>query len=76
MARGSSRRRTMKNPVYVSEVRIERMGGALRRAFLPALEEPVHFGVHSAIADHYGVPAEGREEHATTLDYVVAAAAG
>lgn len=63
-------------PVYVSEVRIERVGGALRRAFLPAREEPVLFGVHSAIAEHYGVPLEGLEAHPTTLDYVVASAAG
>jgi hypothetical protein len=36
----------------------------------------VLFGVHGAIAKHYGVSMEGREAHAATLDYVVAAAAG
>lgn len=64
-----------KEPVYVSAVKIERVGGPLRRAYLPAREEPVLFGVHSAIAEHYGVP-EGIEPHPTTLDYLVAAAAG
>lgn len=65
----------MSDPVYVSEVRIERVAGPLRRAFLPAREEPVLFGVHSAIAEHYGLAPDG-EAHPTTLDYLVAAAAG
>ena len=34
------------------------------------------FGVHGAMAKHYGSTMEGREAHAPTLDYVVAAAAG
>ena len=63
-------------PAYVSRVRIERLGGPERRAHLPAEEEPVAFGVHSEVAEHYGVRAEDFPPHATTLDYVVAAAAG
>lgn len=63
-------------PIYVSEVKIERVAGPLRRAHLPAAKEPVLFGVHSAIAEHYGVSPESLEAHPTTLDYVVAAAAG
>jgi hypothetical protein len=62
--------------VYRSRVRIERVKGPLRRAYLPVLAEPVRFGVHSAIAEHYGVSAEAHEPHDTTLDYLVAAAAG
>jgi hypothetical protein len=61
---------------YRSRVRIERVLGPLRRAYLPAEPEPVLFGVHDEIADHYGVARAGEAEHATTLDYVVAAAAG
>jgi hypothetical protein len=61
--------------VYRSEVRIERVKGSLRRAFLPAEKEPILFGVHGAVAEHYHAP-PGYEPHATTLDYVVAAAAG
>lgn len=61
---------------YVSRVRIERVRGPLRRAFVPGEEEPVFFGVHDEVADHYGVPRGGEVERATTLDYVVAAAAG
>ena len=55
---------------------LERVRGPYRLAELPAEDEPVAFGVHDAIADHYGVPRGGEAEHATTLDYIVAAAAG
>ena len=60
---------------YVSRVRIERVKGSLRKAYLPAEPEPVLFGVHDEVAEHYKA-APGYEPHATTLDYVVAAAAG
>ncbi len=63
-------------PAYVSKVRIERVQGPLRRAFLPAEEDPVLFGVHSEIAAHYGLAHDHPGRHAATLDYVVAAAAG
>jgi hypothetical protein len=66
----------MSDVAYVSKVRIERVKGPLRRAYLPAEPEPVLFGVHGAVAKHYGVTVEEREAHATTLDYVVAAATG
>jgi hypothetical protein len=66
----------MSDVVYRSEVRIERIKGPVRRAFLPAEPAPVIFGVHGAIAEHYKVPPAVLEPHATTLDYVVAAAAG
>ena len=61
---------------YVSRVRIERLKGPARLAYLPAETEPVRFGVHGAIAVHYGVSPDISEPHATTLDYVVAAAGG
>lgn len=62
--------------VYVSHVRVERIRGPLRRAEVPGSAEPVFFGVHDEVADHYGVPRGGEAERPTTLDYVVAAAAG
>lgn len=61
---------------YRSQVRIERVRGPLRRAYLPAEEQPVWFGVHSEVAEHYGVDTDVYEPHATTLDYVIAAAGG
>ncbi|MBW3660775.1 MAG: hypothetical protein KY397_03980 [Gemmatimonadetes bacterium] len=66
----------MGDVVYVSEVGIERKAGAVRHAYLPASEEPVVFGVHGAVASHYGVSEAAIEPRPTTLDYVVAAAAG
>ena len=61
---------------YISKVRIERLGGPERLAYLPAEDKPVTFGVHSEVAEHYGVDPAQYPPHATTLDYVVAAAAG
>jgi hypothetical protein len=61
---------------YRSKVRIERVKGALRHAWLPEEPEPVKFGAHGAVAEHYGAKAGAYEPHATTLDYLVAAAAG
>ncbi len=62
----------MSEITYVSNVRIEREVGPSRLAYLPAESEPVRFGVHGAVAEHYGVRPEIAEPHATTLDYVVA----
>ncbi len=43
---------------------------------IPGETEPVTFGVHGAIAEHYGVDMSKFEPRATTIDYVVAAAGG
>jgi hypothetical protein len=61
-------------PKYVSRVSVERIKGPLRRAELP--HASVEFGVHDEVADHYGVPRGSDVERTTTLDYLVAAAAG
>jgi hypothetical protein len=61
--------------VYRSQVHVVRRGGPDRVASMPA-GEAVAFGVHSEIAAHYGVDMAGRDAASTTLDYVVAAAAG
>lgn len=66
----------MADVVYRSEVTIERVGGPVRRAYLPGEPQPVVFGVHGAVAEHYKIAPGSVEPHATTLDYVVAAAAG
>jgi hypothetical protein len=66
----------MPEVAYRSHVRIERVKGPLRRAYLPSETWPVLFGVHGAVARHYMVSADVSEPHATTLDYVVAATAG
>lgn len=62
---------------YRSQIRIERQRGPLRLAWLPSEDEPVRFGAHGAVAQHYGMdPAAMEEPHATTLDYVIAATGG
>jgi len=66
----------MSEVAYRSRVSVVRERGPLRWATLPAEDAPVAFGVHSAVAEHYGVAPEDSPPHATTLDYVVAAAAG
>ena len=66
----------MTDVVYESRIHIERIQGPLRMAYLPAETEPVAFGVHGAIAEHYGVSPDVSTPHATTIDYVVAAAGG
>ncbi len=62
--------------VYRSEATIERVKGALRRARVPGEPQPVTFGVHGAIAEHYGRAPGTYEPHAATIDSVVAATAG
>lgn len=66
----------MSESTYLSNVRIERLRGPLRLAYLPGKNDPVRFGVHGAVAEHYGLDAGDFEPNATTLDYVVAATAG
>ncbi len=66
----------MSQVVYRSEAVVERVQGSLRRARIPGEEAPVAFGVHGAIAQHYGRAPGSYDPHATTIDYVVAATAG
>jgi hypothetical protein len=66
----------MDEVVYRSQVSVTRERGPLRSAVLPALDQPVLFGVHDEVAEHYGVAPGEQEPRTTTLDYLVAAAAG
>ncbi len=61
---------------YVSEVRVERLGGSLRAAYLPGEQEPVVYGMHGAVAEHYGAQPGQFPSHASTIDHVVGAALG
>ena len=60
--------------VYTAKIRIERLKGPHRYAWLPAHDGPVEFGVHGAVKEHYG--ADPEREITTTLDYIVAATGG
>ena len=66
----------MTDVTYLAQVRVEPVEGKIRRAYVPAEDEPVVFGVHSEVAEHYGVSSDDEEQHPTTLDYLVAAAGG
>jgi hypothetical protein len=81
MGNGSYQEKTQKEMrvselTYISRIRVEPVEGKIRRAHLPVQEEPVLFGVHSEVAEHYGVSPEQVEPHDTTLDYLVAATGG
>jgi len=62
--------------IYRAEIPLTRVRGPLRLAQMPAEREPVRFGTHGAIARHYGIQGDVPDPHATTIDYVVAAAGG
>jgi len=66
----------MSEPTYVHESTLVRGEGGVRSAQIPAEASLVQFGVHGAVAKHYGMdPSKLKEPHATTIDYVIAAAA-
>ena len=62
------------DPLYLSEVRIEKLDGPHRKAWIAPFTEPLEFGVHGPISEFYGATTE--EPLPTTLDHVVAAAGG
>ena len=66
----------MADAAYVSRIKVEPVEGKIRRAFLPAEEEPVLFGVHDEVAEHYGVSPDADKPHSSALDYLVAAVSG
>jgi hypothetical protein len=66
----------MSEVAYRSVVRLNRVKGSVREAWLPPGETPIVFGTHGAVAAHYGAVAGTYEPHPTTIDHVVAAAAG
>lgn len=63
-------------PTYLSKVRIVREHGPIRKAYLPSRDEPITFGTHGPVREHYGTAPGQYPDHATTLDYIVAATAG
>ena len=66
----------MPDIAYRSQVRIERVKGPIKKAWLPVEPDPVTFGVHGAIAEHYKLTPELSPPHSATLDYIVASTAG
>lgn len=66
----------MSDVVYRSEVRVERVKGPMRKAWVPGRDKHITFGVHSAIAEHYKTDPGRYPPDTTTIDYLVSAAAG
>ena len=60
--------------VHTSRMRIERVKGLIRHAYLEDFSEPIRFGVHGGIKQFYGI--EPEEEVPATLDYMIAAVGG
>ncbi len=60
--------------VHTSRIRVERVKGPVRHAYIEQFPEPVRFGVHGGIKKFYGV--EPEEEVPATLDYMIAAVGG
>ncbi len=61
--------------VEVSRVTVEAAAGRTKLVTVPVDGGPVPMGMHGPVAEHYGVPLDSIEPHATTLDYVVGATA-
>ncbi len=66
----------MTDVAYTHESVITRLRGPMRSAQVPGRDEPITFGVHGDIAEHYGVSPEDFPHDTTTIDYVIAAAGG
>lgn len=64
----------MSQPLYESRVRIQKLAGPHRKAWIEPFDEPLDFGVHGEIAEFYG--ARTAVPIPTTLDHVVAATGG
>ena len=63
-------------PIYSARVRVEARPGGIKLIHLPIETEPVPMGMHGPIAKHYKIPEGSYTPHASTLDYVIGAAAG
>ena len=64
----------MPDPIYTSRIRIEKIKGPLRHAFIEPFSEPVRFASHGAIKHFYGH--EPEVELPATLDHMIAAIGG
>jgi len=64
----------MAEPVHTSRIRLEKIKGPIRHAYIEGFREPLRFGVHGGIKKFYGV--EPEEELPATLDHMIAAVGG
>ncbi|HET7627136.1 MAG TPA: hypothetical protein VFK44_02005 [Bacillales bacterium] len=64
----------MAKPIEISKIRVFQDEGKTRRAYIGDFKEPFYYGIHGGVKDFY--QAEPETEHPSTLDHVIAAAAG
>jgi hypothetical protein len=64
----------MSDVIHLSKIRVVQERRPRRRAYIADFPTPVYFGVHAGVAAFYKMTAE--EPLPSTLDYLVAAAAG
>ncbi|UOR13677.1 hypothetical protein [Halobacillus amylolyticus] len=64
----------MAKPIEISKVRIYQDEPPNRRAYIGNFDEPFHYGIHGGVKEFY--KAEPEVEHPSTLDHIVASAAG
>ena len=64
----------MADIVHTSRLRLEKIKGPIRHAYLEGFADPIRFGVHGGIKKFYGL--EPDEEIPATLDYMIAAVGG
>jgi hypothetical protein len=64
----------MPDVVHTSRIRVEKVKGPVRHAYIEHFTEPVRFGVHGGIKKFYGI--EPEEDVPATLDYMIAAVGG
>ncbi len=74
IADGGAKEELVSDVVHTSRLRLERIAGPIRHAYLEGFSEPMRFGVHGGIKKFYGV--EPEEEVPATLDYMVGAVGG
>ena len=60
--------------IHTSRIRLEKIKGSIRHAYVENFKEPIRFGVHGGSKHFYGI--EPEEEMPATLDHMIAAVGG
>lgn len=60
--------------IHTSKIKLIQDQRPVRRGYIEHFEEPVVYGVHTAIANFYGMTP--KEEYPSTLDHMISAVGG
>ncbi len=66
----------MGTPVHIARIRVYQDRRPHRRAYIADFPEPVRYALHAGTKEFYGITLPPEEEAPSTLDHLVAAAAG